>query len=271
MFTKRELSRRHFLGYAAAMAAAMGGIVPRAAWAQSPSGGNPAAAPSPPPAFVPGQIRYRGGRWQEYPSAMASMLEEVRNRTSIASGPEARVIDLSSPDLFEYPFLYLSGRYEFDLPEAAEIDRLRRHLTYGGFLLVDDGLGVKNEGFGAKARELIGKLFPREALEPLPNDHALFKSYYLIRSVGGRQSVSQELEGVRLGGFTPVVFCRNDLGGAWARRPDGGWVEGCSPGGEPQRKAAFQLGVNIVLYAMTGNYKQDLIHHPIIQRRLNQG
>lgn len=224
-----------------------------------------------PPSFVPGHIRYRGGRWQEYPSAMASMLEEVRNRTSIDAAEDARVTTLSDPDLFDYPFLYLSGRYEFEMPDGRDLDRLRRHLTYGGFLLVDDGLGFLNEGFGRSARELIRRLFPREPLEPLSSEHAVFRSYYLINMIGGRQSISQGLEGVQLGRFTPVVFCRNDLGGAWARRPDGGWVEECQPGGELQRKAAFQLAVNIALYAMTGNYKQDLIHHPIIQRRLNQG
>ncbi len=272
MSPKRMLSRRNFLRCAAAIAA--GAAASRGkAWAQ---GEEPSTSPGigsqvPMPGFIPGHIRYRGGRWQEYPTAMASLLEEVRKRTSIIAGPEAGGGDLSSPELFEFPFLYLSGRYEFEMPKEKEIDRLRRHLTYGGFLLIDDGLGLVNEGFGRTARELVRRLYPREALEPLPTDHAMFKSYYLIRSIGGRQAVSQELEGIHLGRLTPVVFCRNDLAGAWARRPDGGWIEGCSPGGEPQRKAAFHLGVNIVLYAMTGNYKQDLIHHPIIQRRLNQG
>ena len=223
------------------------------------------------PDFVPAHIQYRGGRWQEYPSALSSMLREVRDRTSIDSATDALALSLSDPALFDHPFLYLSGRYEFEMPGRKEIERLRRHLTYGGFLLVDDGLGFLDEGFGRTARKLIRRLFPREPLEPLPSDHAVFRSYYLVRSIGGRQSVSQGLEGIQLGRFTPVIFCRNDLGGAWARRPDGGWVEECRPGGEPQRKAAFQLAVNIALYAMTGNYKQDLIHHPIIQRRLNQG
>ncbi|MDA0999278.1 MAG: DUF4159 domain-containing protein [bacterium] len=224
-----------------------------------------------PPEFAPAQIRYEGGRWQEYSTSLKTLLEEIRLRTSIEAGEAERPIRLSDPALFDYPFLYLSGRYEFEMPAAEEIERLRRHLTFGGLMLVDDGLGINDEGFGHSARSLIQKLFPRQPLEPLPVDHSVFRSYYLVRSVGGRQAISQTLEGIRLGIFTPVVYCRNDLGGAWARREDGNWAEECTPGGEAQRKAAFQLGVNIALYSMTGNYKRDLIHHPFIQRRLNQG
>lgn len=274
MSPDRHWSRRNVLQSAAALATGVF-TFPWAAFGQSaaetPSASDESQSEKFPPGFVPGHIRYRGGRWQEYPLALSSMLEEVRNRTSIDAGDDARVATLSDPALFDHPFLYLSGRYEFEMPSKKEIDRLRRHLTYGGFLLVDDGLGFLNEGFGRTARKLIQQLFPRAPLEPLSSDHAVFRSYYLIGSIGGRQSISQALEGVQLGRFTPVVFCRNDLGGAWAKRQDGGWAEECRPGGEPQRKAAFHLAVNIALYAMTGNYKQDLIHHPIIQRRLNQG
>lgn len=276
MFPERMWSRRSFLRYAASLTAGVA-IRPWHALGQqgtdslSRSEEAEYAPKSFVPDFIPGHIRYKGGRWQEYPSSLAVMLEEVRTRTSIETGREARVLTLSDQDLFDYPFLYISGRYEFEMPAEAEIERLRRHLTYGGFLLVDDGLGYLEEGFGQTVRELIRRMFPRNPLEPLPSDHAVFRSYYLARTIGGRQSISQGLEGIQLGSFTPLVLCRNDLGGAWARRPDDTWVEECRPGGEAQRRAAFQLGVNIALYSMTGNYKQDLIHHPIIQRRLNQG
>ncbi len=272
-FPDKAIGRRAFLGLAAGVAAGALGF-PRPGFSQNAPGTDlsPEEQPNnPPPELFPGHIRYAGGRWQEYPSAMASFLDEVRRRTSIDAAQDAVPIDLPRQDLFEHPFLYLSGRYEFEMPGEKEIEKLRRHLTYGGFMLVDDGLGLQNEGFGRVARALIERLFPRQPLEPLPRDHAVFRSYYLIRTIGGRQAESQDVEGVQMGIFTPVIYCRNDLGGAWARRPDGNWAEECSPGGEPQRRAAFHLGVNIALYAMTGNYKHDLIHHPFIQRRLNQG
>ncbi len=263
-FDECRLSRRAFLGFSASLAAGtLGGI----AFAQS----REEESEKLPPEFTPGHIRYTGGRWEEYATAMASFLDEIRLRTSIRAARAARPVDLSDPGLFEHPFLYLSGRFEFEMPTEAEIVRLRRHLSFGGFLLVDDGLGIRDEGFGRSARELIAKLFPRQSLEPLASDHSAYRSYYLIRSIGGRQAVSQVLEGVQLDDFTPVIYCQNDLGGAWARAEDGSFLEECTPGGEPQRTASFHLGVNIALFALTGNYKRDLIHHPFIQRRMNQG
>ena len=61
-----------------------------------------------------------------------------------------------------------------------------------------------------------------------------------------------------------------DLGGAWEKNALGNWVNQCVPGGEQQRRDAFHLGINLILFAMTGNYKQDLIHVPFIRRRLTQ-
>ncbi len=202
---------------------------------------------------------------------MASFLNELKKRTSIEAAHEAKPVPISSPEIFEHPFLYMSGRYEFEMPDEGTIRSLRRHLTYGGFLLVDDGLGLEREAFGGAVKRLMRLVFPKRSLESLPREHAVFRSYYLIRTVGGRQAISQDLLGIHVGIFTPVIFCRNDLGGAWARGPAGEWLEECVPGGEAQRRAAFQMAVNVALYAMTGNYKQDLIHHPFIQRRLNQG
>ena len=260
-----------FPEWAKAQSPPLGGLSPYEEWQKSLSPRSSEEEKVFRPDFTPAQLRYSGGRWQEYSTAMPSFLDEVRKRTSIETAQDAAAVDISSPEIFEHPFLYMSGRYEFEMPDSRGIDNLRRHLTYGGFLLIDDGLGLEEEAFGGAVKKLMRLVFPRNSLEALPREHAVFKSYYLIRSVGGRQAVSQDLLGIQVGMFTPVIFCRNDLGGAWARDPGGGWLEECTPGGESQRFAAFHLAVNVALYAMTGNYKQDLIHHPFIQRRLNQG
>ena len=89
-----------------------------------------------------------------------------------------------------------------------------------------------------------------------------------IRRIGGRRLVHPYLEGASIGNTTPVIYCKNDLGGAWERDGLGNWVSPCTPGGEEQRKDAFHLGINLILYAMTGNYKEDLIHVPFIRKRL---
>jgi hypothetical protein len=111
-------------------------------------------------------------------------------------------------------------------------------------------------------------LFPDRALKILPPDHTVFRSFYLIRTVGGVRIVNPYLEGVHVGERTPLLYCQNALGAAWERDYLGNWVSTCQPGGETQRREAFKLGVNCVLYALTVNYKQDLIHLPFIRKKL---
>jgi len=67
-----------------------------------------------------------------------------------------------------------------------------------------------------------------------------------------------------------VIYSQNDLSGAWARDRYGKWINDCVPGGEIQRKDAFKLGINIIVYSLTADYKKDVIHHPFIKRRRNQ-
>jgi hypothetical protein len=114
------------------------------------------------------------------------------------------------------------------------------------------------------------RVFPEKEFTRLPSSHAALRSYYLMRRVGGTRMVRPFIEGISLGSATPVVYCQNDLGGAWERDQLGNWVNSCSPGGEEQRRDAFHLGINLILYAMTENYKEDLIHVPFIRRRLSR-
>ncbi len=59
------------------------------------------------------------------------------------------------------------------------------------------------------------------------------------------------------------------MSGAWSKDASGKWVSECVPGGEAQRAAAFKMGVNIIVYSLTADYKKDLVHHPFIKKRLN--
>ena len=75
------------------------------------------------------------------------------------------------------------------------------------------------------------------------------------------------LEAQVLDGRLAVVYSQNDLGGAWARAELGDWEYDCTPGGEPQRETAFRLGVNLAMYALCTDYKDDAVHLPFILRR----
>ena len=94
-------------------------------------------------------------------------------------------------------------------------------------------------------RRELQRIFPGNDLKRLPSGHAALRSYYLLRRVGGVRIASPNLEGISIGTSTPVIYCQNDLGGAWERDQLGNWTNPCTPGGEPQRKDAFHLGINL--------------------------
>jgi len=223
-----------------------------------------------PQPFVFAQVHYRGGDWNPHPLSVTPLMEELMARTSVEAASARREVTLTDRDLFNFPFLYLAGKYEFDPFNPEEIDNLRRFLSYGGFLLIDDALGQAGYGFDKAVRREMQKIFPGNELKRMASTHAALRSYYLLRRIGGVRIASQTLEGITLGNSTPVVYCQNDLGGAWERDQVGKWTNACTPGGEAQRKDAFHLGINLILYAMTENYKDDLIHVPFIRKRLTR-
>ena len=220
--------------------------------------------------FVFAQVRYRGGDWDPRPRAVTPLMEELMRRTSVTAAPERRVVRLTDPELFSFPFLYMAGKYDFQPFSEEEVLNLRRFLSFGGFLLADNTLGQLGYGFDRRFRAEIQRVLPGREMRKVSLTHALLRSYYLLRRIGGRVATSSFIEGIQLGETTPVVYCHNDLAGAWERDGLGRWSHPCVPNGEEQRRDAFHLGINLILYAMTGNYKQDLIHVPFIRRRLTQ-
>ncbi|HSB05467.1 MAG TPA: DUF4159 domain-containing protein [Thermodesulfobacteriota bacterium] len=221
------------------------------------------------PHFFFAQVKYRGGEWDPNPQFVEAIIEEMELRTSIDGTKERRVTTLSDPELFFCPFLYMTGKYEFDPFTPQEREILRRFLTFGGFLLAEDTMGARGFGFDRVFRDEMKQVFPRQELKRLPADHSVYQSFYLIRSIGGRQRVSPFLEGIVIDNWTPVIYSQNDLSGAWARDKFGKWVNECVPGGEAQRASAFKLGINIIVYSLTSDYKKDLVHHPFIKKRQN--
>lgn len=248
------LSRRAFLSLGLSMAGLFA-FRPGFSWA------------APFPQFFFSQIKYRGGDWDPNPDYAEAITEELELRTSIDGMKERRVTTLADPDLFYYPFLYMAGKYDFDPFTSQERETLRRFLTYGGFLLAEDTVGAKGFGFDQAFRREMKQIFPKEELKKLSNDHSVYQSFYIIGSIAGRLKVNPYLEGITLDQWTPVIYSQNDLSGAWERDPSGKWAHECVPGGDFQRASAFKLGINIIVYSLTSDYKKDVIHHPFIKRR----
>ncbi len=109
---------------------------------------------------------------------------------------------------------------------------------------------------------------------PVPPDHILTKSFYLLQEFPGRWAGGtlwvEPSEDQVNDGVASVLVGSNDWAGAWAVDASGAPLHAAVPGGERQRELAYRFGVNLVMYALTGNYKNDQVHVPAILERLGQ-
>jgi len=213
-----------------------------------------------------GQIEH-GGRWNPRPAALRRLSWELTQRTSIEAAGDAIPVRLGRPGIHRLPMLYLAGDGALPPFAETEIAALRRHLQYGGFLLVDAADGSDGTGFDASVRRELQRLLPASPLGRIPREHVLYKSFYLLDHQGGRVLTKPWLEGQVLSGRLAVVYSQNDLGGAWARGPLGEWEYECTPGGDSQRETAFRIGINVAMYALCTDYKDDAVHLPFILKR----
>jgi hypothetical protein len=95
----------------------------------------------------------------------------------------------------------------------------------------------------------------------------VFKSFFMLEAAPGRLLVKPELQGCFIGKRAAVIYSQNDLAGAWSRGEGGDYEFEVSPGGESQRELAFRLGVNLCMYALCLDYKDDAVHLPAIMKK----
>ena len=151
-------------------------------------------------------------------------------------------------------------------------------------VMAHPGPGGESRSPGMLAlREILSALDIPE-LEPVPRDHVLTKTFFLLKDFPGRYTSGQlwvealpaasedEPERpARAGdGVSSIIITSNDMAGAWATRQDGQAMLPMVPGEARQREYAFRAGVNIVMYTLTGNYKADQVHAPALIERLGQ-
>lgn len=201
-------------------------------------------------------------------SALSSLMQELERRTNIEAAPTPLVLSLhdlgmAAHALMTHPLMYWSSAAQAPTLTEAQEAALRRYLRAGGMLLID----AQSDAFLESAKQALTHLFPSSKLEVIAEDHAIYKSYYLTRSHGGRTLKYPHLEGIELDGRYAVIVSGNDLGGAWSRDALGRFDHEVTPGGEIQREMAFRLGVNWVMYALCLDYKSDQIHIPSILKK----
>lgn len=214
-----------------------------------------------------GVLRY-GGNFDPRPTALRRMLQEVEKRTSIAIAPRTALVDpLDRDALFSHPLLFWAGDRAFDpLPDAARAN-LGAWLGAGGTLVIDSAEGRVGGPFEEAARREVAAMLPGRRFVAVPRSHVLYKSFYLIPEPVGRVAVAQTMEGVFGEDRALVLLSHNDLLGAWARDNLGNYEYDVFPGGDRQREMALRLGINIIMYNLCINYKEDQVHVPFILKR----
>jgi hypothetical protein len=212
------------------------------------------------------QIRH-DGNWQPRPGALKRLAWEIEKRTSIDIGIEPVALRVRDDALFDHPLVGVAGDRALPPMTGDEVARLRRHLTLGGLLLIDSAEARPGGGFDQSVRELAARLFPKHPLAPLPEDHVVYKSFFLLDGAPGRTRVARLAEAVEQDREIRILYVQNDLGGAWARDELGRWEHEVVPGGEHQRELAFRFGINVVMYALCLDYKADQVHVPFILHR----
>ena len=204
------------------------------------------------------------------PNAASRWSWEIVQRTSAPARLKPSQVRADDPAIVNGPFVWLSGSSALSPFSPQEITGLRKFFALGGLLLVDDA-GVADDGrpsaFGRSAREQIARVLPDTSPIALGPDHVLFKTYYLVRRPEGRVKGPQAFDAIVRGGKAQVIFSSHDLGGALARSAMGDWEMQVTPGGEVQRERAIRLAVNIAMYVLCSNYKDDQVHAPFLMRR----
>lgn len=212
------------------------------------------------------QLRH-GGRWDPRPDGLSRLAWEIARRTSIETSPVVKALAPSDPELFHFPFSVLSSDQGFPALADNEVAELRRYLSYGGFLLLDDASAQRGSAFEQSARQLVSRIAPGAQLSRVGREHVIYKSFYLLDGPTGRVASMPDLEALEMGGRIAVLYSGNDLIGAFARDSLGSWEFEVTPGGERQREQCIRLGVNIAMYAMCLDYKEDQVHIPFIMKR----
>jgi hypothetical protein len=230
----------------------------------------PAAAFGDVGAFDPRVLLAGGTHGAARVSAPARWSWELVQRTSAPARLKPTQVRADDPAVVDSPFLWLSGDTSLTAFTPQEIAGLRRFFALGGVLLVDDA-AVSDDGtpsaFGRSAREQIARVLPDTSPIALGPEHVIFKTFYLLRRAEGRVAGPKTLEAIVRGGRVEVVFSSHDLGGALARGATGAWENPVVPGGDLQRERAIRLAVNIAMYTLCSNYKDDQVHAPFLMRR----
>ena len=207
---------------------------------------------------------------------LAALSAQLIRRTAIEPATPTGV-NPDTDDLSVYPFLYWPIVAGAAPPSDAALANIENFMRFGGLIVFDtrdDERAVA--GFQTPERNALREILSRldvPPLTPLPADHVLTRSFYLLPDLPGRMRnnpVWVQAAGAANDAVTPVIIGGRDWAGAWASDELGRPLLPLGRGGPRQREMTYRAGINMVMVAYTGNYKSDQVHTPILLRRLGQ-
>lgn len=199
----------------------------------------------------------------------------VTERTSANVG-DPIAVDIEADDISYFPLLYWPVLPDAQAPSPAAASKLSNFMKNGGTILFDlrDGGGFGGSATSEALKRIVADL-DVAPLEPVPESHALTKSFYLLKDFPGRYEGTpmwvetlSDVASANTDNVSGIIISSNDLAAAWALDDKGDPLYAVVPGSDRQREMAYRVGVNIVMYTLTGNYKTDQVHVPALLERL---
>ena len=197
------------------------------------------------------RLQYRSGNWDTDPRMPSNLLHSLIEYTTVKVEEQEKVVALDSPELFNYPFSYMSGHklVQFNQKERQNFETYVRN---GGFVFVDDCNHDIDGLFARSFEEQMRQIFGPNALKKIPNNHKLYKSFFTFDE--GPPTTSFELNGwgddlvhdylkaIEINGRIGVLYSNKDYGCEWDYDfRNKRWLA------EDNTK----FGVNIIMYALT--------------------
>jgi Domain of unknown function (DUF4159) len=212
--------------------------------------------------LLTGTSRWEGART----TAPGRWSEELVRRTSAPARLIPTTVRADAPALLAEPFVVWGGETDIAPLTGREIAGLQRFLALGGVMFVDD-FDPDSGAFGRAAKRELTRVVPDGAPVPVGKDNVLFRTFYLMPRPMGRVEGPSKLDVIMRGGQPQVIFSAHDLLGALARSASGTHPFSIVPSGEPGREQAARFAVNLAMYVLCSNYKDDQVHAPFLMRR----
>jgi hypothetical protein len=187
-------------------------------------------------------------------------------RTSAPAKLEATLVAADSPALLDEPFAIWCGQQDEGPVTPAERRGLEAFLRLGGILIVDDTRPEQGQ-FGLAVRRELRRILPESPPVALSPNSVIYKSFYLVKRPVGRLMGADHIDAIVRGRLPQVLFLSCDLLGALGTRPDGSFLYDVESRSPRQREQAIRFAVNLAMYVLCSDYKDDQVHAEWLMRR----